>query len=158
MEPTFSQIDVELMKFALKEAYIALENDEVPVGAILISKDKIISNGHNLTETLIDVTAHAEMQVIKEASSILKTKYLKECTLYITLEPCIMCAGALFWTKISRVVFGGYDKKQGFLKFGIKLHPKTIITSGILEFECYTLLKNFFKIKRDNKKLNSLIR
>lgn len=140
--------DEYFMRQALKEAQAAFEKDEVPVGAVVVIKNKIIGRGHNLTERLVDVTAHAEMQAITAAAQYLGGKYLINCTLYVTLEPCNMCAGALFWSQIAKVVFGAEDSKRGFLANGGKLHPKTQLESGILRNECSILLKDFFKTKR----------
>lgn len=140
--------DEYFMRKALDEAYAAYERDEIPVGAIVVSNNKIIAKGHNLTETLTDVTAHAEMQSITAAANYLGGKYLIDCTLYVTLEPCVMCAGALYWSQISKVVVGARDEKRGFLKVGVKLHPKTQITWGVLEQECSEVMKEFFKSKR----------
>ena len=140
--------DEYYMKMALAEAEIALEKDEVPIGCIIVSNDRIIAKAHNLTETLNDVTAHAEMQAITSAANFLGGKYLKDCTLYVTLEPCVMCAGALTWSQISKVVIGARDEKRGFINQNVKLHPKTEIVSGILENECSEIVKNFFKNKR----------
>lgn len=136
------------MRKALDEAYAAFERDEIPVGAIVVSNNKIIAKGHNLTETLTDVTAHAEMQSITAAANYLGGKYLIDCTLYVTLEPCVMCAGALYWSQISKIVVGARDEKRGFLQAGVKLHPKTQITWGIMENECSEVMKEFFKAKR----------
>ena len=137
------------MNEALKEAHKAVLADEVPVGAIIVCDNQIIARAHNYTERLNDVTAHAEMQAFTSASDYLGGKYLNECTLYVTLEPCNMCAGASYWTQLKKVVFGASDKKRGFsnLKENI-LHPKTVIISGILEEECSKILKEFFKNKR----------
>ena len=146
MEELFS--DEYFMRKALDEAYAAFEKDEVPIGAIIVSKNKIIAKGHNLTETLTDVTAHAEMQAITSAANYLGGKYLPECTLYVTLEPCVMCAGALYWSQIGRIVIGARDEKRGFQNAGISLHPKTEIHFGILEWECSDLVIEFFKAKR----------
>lgn len=146
MEELFS--DEYFMRKALDEAYEAFERDEVPVGAIIVSKNKIIAKSHNLTETLTDVTAHAEMQAITSAANYLGGKYLPECTLYVTLEPCVMCAGALYWSQIGRVVVGARDEKRGFQNAGISLHPKTELHFGILESECSDLVKEFFRGKR----------
>jgi len=141
--------DEYFMKEALKEAQKAFDKDEVPIGAVIVNNNRIIARTHNLTETLTDVTAHAEMQAFTSAASELGGKYLLECILYVTLEPCVMCAGAAFWTQISRIVFGAADPKQGYsLKKSNLLHPKTIVSSGILEHECSELLKEFFKRKR----------
>lgn len=140
--------DEYFMRKALDEAHAAFERDEIPVGAIVVSNNKIIAKGHNLTETLTDVTAHAEMQSITAAANYLGGKYLIDCTLYVTLEPCVMCAGALYWSQISKVVIGARDEKRGFLQAGVKLHPKTEITWGIMENECSELIKVFFRQKR----------
>jgi len=146
MNPLFS--DEYFMQKALDEAKSAFEKDEVPIGAIIVSQNKIIAKSHNLTETLTDVTAHAEMQAITSAANYLGGKYLKDCTLYVTLEPCVMCAGALYWSQISKVVIGAKDEKRGFLNSKLKLHPKTELVWGILEEECSGLVKAFFKKKR----------
>jgi tRNA(adenine34) deaminase len=140
--------DEYFMKQALKQAEFALERDEVPVGAIIVCQQSIIAKGHNLTEQLNDVTAHAEIQAITAASEYLGSKYLKGCTLYVTLEPCVMCAGALAWSQISRVVFGAYDKKRGAGRFAGIYHPKTEISGGILAAECAEIVTTFFKNKR----------
>lgn len=136
------------MRKAFDEASFALEKDEIPIGAIIVSNNKIIAKGHNLTETLTDVTAHAEMQAITSAANYLGGKYLQNCTLYVTLEPCVMCAGALYWSQISKVVIGAKDERRGFFNKGIQLHPKTEIVWGILENECSAIVKEFFKSKR----------
>ncbi len=144
------ETDERFMKMALSEAYKAADKDEVPVGALIICNGKLIARGHNQTEMLNDVTAHAEIIAITSASNYLGGKYLKECTLYVTLEPCVMCAGALFWSQIDRIVFGAYDKKRGFTSISNNiLHPKTKVTGGILEEECSEVLIDFFKDKRD---------
>lgn len=137
------------MKEALKEAQKAFDADEVPVGAVIVANNKIIARGHNLTERLNDVTAHAEMQAITAAAASIGGKYLTDCTLYVTLEPCIMCGGALGWSQISKVIFGASDTKKGFstLEKNI-LHPKTVIESGILKEECEQLINDFFAKKR----------
>lgn len=141
--------DEHFMRQALKEAEQAFKVDEVPVGAVIICQDRIIARGHNLTERLNDVTAHAEMQSITAASEFLGGKYLKECTLFVTLEPCVMCAGALHWSQLGRIVFGAFDEKAGYRRIGGSLlHPKTQVTGGVLEAECSDLLKAFFKRKR----------
>jgi len=140
--------DEYFIKLALQEAEYALEKDEVPVGCIVVFKDRIIARSHNLTETLNDVTAHAEMQAITSAAHFLGGKYLQNCTMYITLEPCVMCAGALAWSQISKVVIGARDEHRGFMGKNISLHPKTEIVTGIMENECSTIVKNFFKNKR----------
>jgi tRNA(adenine34) deaminase len=147
--PSKENIDVSFMKQALQEAQKAGERDEVPIGAVVVCQGRIIARGHNLTETLIDVTAHAEMQAITAAAGFLGGKYLTDCTLYVTVEPCVMCAGALGWSQISRIVFGAADDKRGFQRFAPNaLHPKTEVISGVLEEECSKLVKNFFKKKR----------
>lgn len=137
------------MQKALQEAEAAYEKGEVPIGAIITVKDRIIARAHNLTERLHDVTAHAEMQAITAAANFLGGKYLTDCTLYITLEPCQMCAGALFWSQISRVVFGAYDPQRGFTAMGGQLHPKTLLEGGVMEEEASELLKRFFIQKRN---------
>jgi tRNA(adenine34) deaminase len=137
------------MKQALQEAKCAFEEDEIPVGAVIVCGDRIIARAHNLTERLSDVTAHAEMQAITAASEYLGGKYLTDCTLYVTVEPCIMCAGALGWSQIGRVVYGAEDEKRGFRKFAPQaLHPKTQLVSGVMEEECALLMKEFFQRKR----------
>jgi tRNA(adenine34) deaminase len=137
------------MKEALKEAQKAFDADEVPVGAVVVCDNMIIARAHNLTERLNDVTAHAEMQAITSAAANLGGKYLSDCTLYVTLEPCIMCAGANFWAKTSKIVFGAPDPKRGFLLKGNNIaHPKTKVTGGILKDESEALLKKFFQLKR----------
>ncbi|MDO1501899.1 nucleoside deaminase [Winogradskyella maritima] len=141
--------DTYFMKKALQEAETAFEKGEIPVGAVIVIKDKIIARSHNLTELLNDVTAHAEMQAITSASNFLGGKYLKGCTLYVTLEPCQMCAGALYWSQISKVVYGASDDNRGFIKMGAQLHPKTKVVKGVLEDEASTLLKRFFIEKRN---------
>lgn len=137
------------MKKALVEAEEAFRKGEVPVGAVIVLKNQIIARAHNLTETLNDVTAHAEMQAFTAAADFLGGKYLKGCTLYVTLEPCQMCAGASYWTQIDRIVFGATDPQRGFLACQTKLHPKTKVESGVLEQECGQLLKRFFIEKRN---------
>jgi len=141
--------DTYFMKRALQEAEIAFDKGEVPVGAIIVLKDKIIARAHNLTETLNDVTAHAEMQAFTAASDFLGGKYLKGCTMYVTLEPCQMCAGASYWTQIDKFVYGASDPDRGFVGLNTTLHPKTKVVSGILENECAQLLKRFFIEKRN---------
>jgi tRNA(adenine34) deaminase len=148
-EPLVSPDDF-FMKEALKEAQLAYEADEVPVGAVLVSNGRIIGKGHNLTQRLNDVTAHAEMQAFTAATNFIGAKYLTDCTLYVTLEPCVMCAGAAYWTQVSRVVFGAFDTERGFLKLNYPvLHPKTEWLGGILENECSQLMKSFFLAKRN---------
>ncbi len=140
--------DSYFMKKALQEAQYAFESDEIPVGAVIVIKDRIIARAHNLTEKLNDVTAHAEMQAITAAANFLGGKYLKECTLYVTLEPCQMCAGALYWSQISKIVFAARDPKRGYMALGSHLHPKTKVVGGIMEQEASNLLKQFFAKKR----------
>ncbi|GAL66061.1 nucleoside deaminase [Jejuia pallidilutea] len=141
--------DTYFMKKALQEAEIAFEKGEIPVGAVIVIDNRIIARGHNLTETLTDVTAHAEMQAITAAANFLGGKYLKGCTLFVTLEPCQMCAGALYWSQIDKIVFGARDKDRGCINLKTKLHPKTKIEGGILEDEASALLKRFFIVKRN---------
>ncbi|CAM1351143.1 nucleoside deaminase [Tenacibaculum insulae] len=141
--------DTYFMKKALQEAKIAFDKGEVPVGAIIVFKDKIIARAHNLTELLNDVTAHAEMQAFTAAADFIGGKYLKDCTLYVTLEPCQMCAGASYWTQIGKIVYGASEPKLGFSVLQTKLHPKTKVISGVLEEECGFLLKKFFVEKRN---------
>lgn len=137
------------MKEALKEAQKAFDADEVPVGAVIVAENRIIARAHNLTERLNDVTAHAEMQAITSAANALGGKYLIDCTLYVTLEPCAMCAGALAWSQISNIVYGASDNKRGFSLVGKNmLHPKTQVSSGILSVECEKIIKDFFIQKR----------
>ena len=142
--------DEAFMKEALKEAHKAFDLDEIPVGAVIVCNNQIIARGHNLTERLNDVTAHAEMQAFTSASNFIGGKYLNDCTLYVTLEPCVMCAGAAFWTQIKRIVYGAVDDKRGFSKLKtLVLHPKTTTKSGVMEEECAQLLRQFFMRKRD---------
>jgi len=137
------------MKYALSEAREAFEKGEIPVGVVIVCKDRIIARGHNLTETLNDVTAHAEMQAITSAASLLGGKYLQDCSVYVTVEPCVMCAGALGWAQISTLVYGASDEKRGYAKFAPQaLHPKTIVIKGVMENECASLMTDFFKLKR----------
>jgi tRNA(adenine34) deaminase len=140
--------DEYFMKKALQEAEIAFEKDEIPVGAVIVVNNTVIARTHNLTELLHDVTAHAEMQAITSAANFLGGKYLKGCTLYVTLEPCQMCAGALYWSQISKIVFGATDVKRGYKTLGTQIHPKTEVVSGILEKECAELMTSFFQKKR----------
>jgi tRNA(adenine34) deaminase len=141
--------DEYFMRQALLEAQKAFERDEVPVGTVIVCNERIIARGHNLTETLNDVTAHAEMQAVTAAADFLGGKYLTDCTIYVTLEPCVMCAGALGWSQISRIVYGANDTKRGFLRFAPQaIHPKTAVTAGVLEEECAALMKKFFQKKR----------
>lgn len=136
------------MKKALQEAEMAFEKDEIPVGAIIVVNNQVIARTHNLTELLNDVTAHAEMQAITSAANFLGGKYLKGCTLYVTLEPCQMCAGALYWSQISKIVIGASDEKRGYKILGTQIHPKTEVVSGVLEKECAELMTSFFQKKR----------
>ena len=140
--------DNYFMKQALIEAQKAFEADEVPVGAVIAINNKIIARAHNLTERLNDVTAHAEMQVITSAANYLNGKYLSGCTLYVTLEPCIMCIGAIYWARLSRIVFAARDSKRGYQRANIDLHPKSTVSSGIMESEAVKLLNKFFDSKR----------
>lgn len=145
----FEKTDEYFMKEALKEAQIAFEKDEVPVGAVIVCNGQIIARAHNLTETLNDVTAHAEMQAFTSAADYIGGKYLTDCSLYVTLEPCNMCAGASYWTQISKIIYGATDEKRGFKKENTKIiHPKTEIISGVLQKECSELLIKFFQKKR----------
>jgi len=141
--------DEKYMREALKEAQQAFNKGEIPVGAVIVSNDKLLARAHNLTQRLNDPTAHAEMQAITSATHTIGGKYLNDCTLYVTLEPCVMCAGALFWAQIGRIVYGAADPKRGYtLVEKDLLHPKTIVESGVLEKECATLLSTFFKERR----------
>ena len=142
--------DESFMKEALKEAQKAFDRDEVPVGAVVVSKNRVIARAHNLTEALTDVTAHAEMQAITAAANFIGGKYLKNCTIYVTLEPCPMCASALYWAQATKVVFGASDEKRGFSTISKKLlHPKTQVVGGVMENECAELMIEFFRKKRD---------
>lgn len=143
--------DAYWMREALKEAQKAYDLGEVPVGAVLVAGNRILGKGHNLTEQLNDVTAHAEMQAITAAANQLGGKYLQDCRLYVTLEPCVMCAGALYWSQIGRIFAGAADSKRGYQRFGELLHPKTKYHQGLLENECSQLLKQFFAEKRQQK-------
>ncbi|MGI6572276.1 MAG: nucleoside deaminase [Fermentimonas sp.] len=141
--------DDYFMRQALREAHLAFGQGEVPVGAVIVVDQRIIARAHNLTETLNDVTAHAEMQAVTAAANILGGKYLTDCTLYVTLEPCPMCAGAMRWAQLNRVVYGASDEKRGYNRVSPQLlHPKTTVTSGIMEQECGDLLKLFFELFR----------
>jgi len=141
--------DAHYMGLALQEAAKALKLGEIPIGAIVVANGRIVGRGHNLTEQLKDVTAHAEMQAFTAASQTLGGKYLKDCTLYVTIEPCVMCAGASYWTQISRLVYGAPEPKRGFTSKGVNLlHPKTVLKGGVLSEECAGLMKNFFLDKR----------
>ncbi|WP_238785655.1 nucleoside deaminase [Blattabacterium cuenoti] len=147
--------DFHFMKIALKEAINAFKINEVPIGAVITYNNIVIAKTHNLTETLNNITAHAEILAIKKASSFLNKKYIKKCTIYVTLEPCIMCAGALYLSKIGKIVCGApNNNSKGFLYYGIKLHPDTIYISGILKNQCKFLIQDFFFFKRINKKYN----
>jgi tRNA(adenine34) deaminase len=146
---SLAEQDIYFMQQAILEAKKAEVRDEVPIGSVIVCQGRIIARGHNLTETLTDVTAHAEMQAITAAAGFLGGKYLIECTLYVTMEPCVMCAGALGWAQISRIVYGASDEKRGFKRFAPQsLHPKTVVEFGVLEEECSNLVKDFFKKKR----------
>lgn len=141
--------DTYFMKQALVEAQKAFDRGEIPVGAIVVSKERIIARAHNLTETLNDVTAHAEMQAITAAANVLGGKYLNECTIYVTVEPCVMCAGAIAWAQTAKLVFGAEDEKRGYQKYAPDaLHPKTVVVKGLLKEECATLMKSFFQKRR----------
>lgn len=141
--------DEYYMQRALDQARMAMDRDEIPVGVVVVCRDQIIARGYNLTETLTDVTAHAEMQAITSAANALGGKYLNQCTLYVTVEPCVMCAGAIGWSQLGRLVYGASDPKRGFSVFAPQaLHPKTQVTSGVLAEECGALMKEFFKKKR----------
>lgn len=146
MENIFT--DEYFMKKALQEAEAAFAKGEIPVGAVIVVDDKVIARTHNLTELLHDVTAHAEMQAITSAANFLGGKYLTGCTLYVTLEPCQMCAGALYWSQISKVVFGAADEKRGYRVMGTQLHPKTEVVTGVMEEQCSILVKEFFRQRR----------
>ncbi len=141
--------DTYFMKKALQEAQYAFDKGEVPIGAVVVLKDQIIARGHNLTETLNDVTAHAEMQVFTAAADFLGGKYLRECTLYVTLEPCQMCAGASYWAQLGKIVYGTSEPERGFSRLNTKLHPKTKVVNGVLEDECSLILRRFFIEKRN---------
>lgn len=148
MESLFRD-DEKYMRAAIAEARLALEAGEVPVGAVVVAGNRIVGRGHNLTEMLGDVTAHAEMQAITAASSTLGGKYLNDCTIYVTLEPCVMCAGALGWSQVGRLVYGASDPKRGYTRLGGEiLHPKTTVTGGVLEEECLGMVTNFFASRR----------
>ena len=140
--------DEYFMSKALQEANTAFEKSEIPIGAIIVINNKVIARSHNLTELLHDVTAHAEMQSITAAANFLGGKYLKDCTLYVTIEPCQMCAGALYWSQICKIVFGARDIQRGFIEMGTKLHPKTIVMSGVMAAEATDLMLRFFAAKR----------
>ncbi len=141
--------DTYFMKRALQEAQAAFDQGEIPVGAVVVIDNTIIARAHNLTERLTDVTAHAEMQALTSASNFIGGKYLSQCTLYVTLEPCQMCAGALYWSQIGRIVYGAKDLRRGYSVMGTTLHPKTTIENGVLAQECESILKRFFVDKRN---------
>ena len=146
---TMSDLDEKYMAEALREAQIALDEGEIPIGAVIVSRGRIIGRGHNMTETLHDATAHAEMIAITAATEAFGGKYLTDCTLYVTVEPCPMCAGALNWSQISRIVYGAIDPKRGYSLFSPSLlHPRTEVTAGVLADECTALIQGFFKEKR----------
>lgn len=141
--------DEQFMRKALNEAERAGEEGEIPIGAVIVCNDRIISRAHNLTEKLHDVTAHAEMQAITAAADLLGGKYLSDCTLYVTIEPCVMCAGAIGWAQIGRIVYGASDEKRGYQLYAPRaLHPKAVVTRGVLEAECRQMMQDFFKQKR----------
>ena len=141
--------DERYMRMALEEARAAMAQEEIPVGAVVVANGQVIGRGHNLTETLHDVTAHAEMQAITAAAASLGGKYLTGCALYVTVEPCVMCAGAIGWSQLGRLIYGASDEKRGFRRFAPEaLHPKTEVVNGVLEEECAQLMKDFFKKKR----------
>ena len=141
--------DEEFMRKALYEAQKAADEGEIPIGAVIVCNDRIISRAHNLTEKLHDVTAHAEMQAITAAADLLGGKYLSDCTLYVTVEPCVMCAGAIGWAQIGRIVYGASDEKRGYQLYAPRaLHPKAVVTRGVLEAECRQMMQDFFKQKR----------
>ena len=141
--------DEQFMRKALYEAEMAAEEGEIPIGAVIVCNDRIISRAHNLTEKLHDVTAHAEMQAITAAADLLGGKYLSDCTLYVTVEPCVMCAGAIGWAQIGRIVYGANDEKRGYQLYAPRaLHPKAVVTRGVLEAECRQMMQDFFKQKR----------
>ena len=149
LEGTNMSDDERYMREAINEAKAALKDDEIPIGAVVVSNGRIIGRGHNLTETLHDVTAHAEMQAITAAEEYLGGKYLNQCTLYVTIEPCVMCAGAIGWSQLGRLVYGAADEKRGYSKYAPQaLHPKTEVVTGVLEEEAAEMMKEFFKRKR----------
>ncbi len=141
--------DVRYMKMALEEAQKAYDAGEIPVGAVVVCKGRVVARAHNLTETLCDVTAHAEMQALTSAANTLGGKYLTDCTIYVTVEPCVMCAGAIGWAQVSRVVYGTADDKRGYTLYAPKaMHPKAVVACGVLEEECRKLMQDFFKERR----------
>lgn len=141
--------DEFFMRKALQEAHLALDEKEIPIGCVVVCKDKIIGKGHNMTERLNDSTSHAEMIAISASEEFLGGKYLKDCTLYVTIEPCLMCCGAMYWTQIKRVIYGARDMKKGCLLKGNFFHEKTVVEGGVLEKECRELIQEFFKTKRE---------
>lgn len=148
-EKSQQQLDEQFMRLALIEARQAMDEDEIPIGAVVVCKGQVIARAHNLTERLTDVTAHAEMQAITAASAYLGGKYLTKCTLYVTVEPCVMCAGAIAWAQLARIVYGADDEKRGFRRYApTTLHPRTNIQDGILAEECAALMREFFQKKR----------
>lgn len=148
-QKNIAEQDKKFMQLAINEAQKALREEEVPIGAVIVCGDRVIGRGHNLVETLCDATAHAEMQCITAAASTLGGKYLKDCTIYVTVEPCIMCAGALAWSQIGRVVYGADDPKRGYTTVeGRVFHPKTVVERGVMREECELLMKDFFKTLR----------
>lgn len=149
MKPEIQEDDLHYMRMALAEGRTAGEAGEVPIGAIVVCKGKVIARAHNLTELLHDVTAHAEMQAITSAADYLGGKYLSDCTVYVTVEPCVMCAGALGWAQVKRVVYGATDEKRGYSRYAPQaLHPKCSVTAGVLEEECREMMQEFFRGKR----------
>ncbi len=141
--------DIKFMRQALEQARRALSRDEVPIGAVVVCRGQVVGRGYNLTETLRDVTAHAEMQAITAAADHQGGKYLTDCTLYVTVEPCVMCAGALAWSQMGRVVYGAAEEKRGYRRYAPQaLHPRTQVTGGVLEEECRKLMQDFFKKRR----------
>ena len=149
MNDTDHLADERYMRMALEEAHRALEEDEVPIGAIVVCKGSVVGRGHNMTEALADVTAHAEMQAITAAAQTLGGKYLTDCTLYVTVEPCLMCAGAIGWSQLPRIVYGASDPKRGYSRMAsAPFHPKAKVTAGVLADECSALMKDFFARKR----------
>ena len=143
------EVDEKYMTLALHEAQKALQGGEVPVGCVIVAEGQVVGRGHNMTETLCDVTAHAEIQAITAAAQTLGGKYLSDCTLYVTVEPCVMCAGAIGWAQVKRVVYGCADEKRGYSQFAPQaLHPKTSVKSGVLENECRQMMQDFFSKKR----------
>ena len=140
--------DEYFMRIAYQQAEIAFDLGEIPVGCIIVTENRVIAKAHNLTETLNDVTAHAEMQAITAAANYLGGKYLRDCTMYITLEPCVMCAGALAWSQISKVVIGARDEQRGFINKNLSLHPKTEVIAGVMQEDCSWIVKEFFRKRR----------